>query len=100
MEMTPAEKAKLYQAIGYVESEDAPVAALPQNYVAHLLEFSLKNLSLHVKKRARGGSGDLGLGKPDVVPAGPAGKYDDVLLGELHEVLLKVTQVPASSNTK
>jgi hypothetical protein len=98
--MTPAEKAKLYEAIGYVEGENAPVAALPPNYVAHLLEFTLKNLSLHVKKRTRGGSGDLGVGKPDVVLSSAPGKYDDVLLGELHDVLLKVTQVPASSNTK
>lgn len=49
--MTPAEKQKLYAAIGYQENSSAPI--YPVTYVAKRLNFLLKNFSLAIHDEAR-----------------------------------------------
>ncbi|KAL1431458.1 hypothetical protein MTO96_014190 [Rhipicephalus appendiculatus] len=49
--MTPAEKQKLYAAIGYQENSSAPI--YPVTYVAKKLNFVLKNFSLAIHDEAR-----------------------------------------------
>lgn len=49
--MTPAEKEKLYAAIGYQENSSAPI--YPVTYVAKKLNFLLKNFSLAIHDEAR-----------------------------------------------
>ncbi|XP_054926779.1 intermembrane lipid transfer protein Vps13 isoform X4 [Dermacentor andersoni] len=49
--MTPAEKEKLYAAIGYQENSSAPI--YPVTYVAKRLNFLLKNFSLAIHDEAR-----------------------------------------------
>ncbi|CAG0918881.1 unnamed protein product [Notodromas monacha] len=82
-EMSPAEKAKLYEAIGYGEDEVILPSAYPSDYVAHLFKFSLTNLGVYVRRRVRS-HGDSS-----------ADQFENVLHGALQEVELLFKQIPA-----
>nr|XP_040227109.2 intermembrane lipid transfer protein Vps13 isoform X1 [Anopheles coluzzii] len=80
--MTPAEKAKLFQAIGYQEN-DAPTE-LPEHYVAQILEFELNSLEVSIKSE---------LSDKETV-------LNRVMLLELKNVICGVQQRPSAGAMK
>uniref|UniRef100_A0A182IQ42 Vacuolar protein sorting-associated protein 13 n=1 Tax=Anopheles atroparvus TaxID=41427 RepID=A0A182IQ42_ANOAO len=80
--MTPAEKAKLFQAIGYQES-DMPTE-LPEHYIAQILQFELNSLEVSIKSE---------LSDKETV-------LDRVMLLELKNVICGVEQRPSAGAMK
>uniref|UniRef100_A0A182NLZ6 Vacuolar protein sorting-associated protein 13 n=1 Tax=Anopheles dirus TaxID=7168 RepID=A0A182NLZ6_9DIPT len=80
--MTPAEKAKLFQAIGYQEN-DAPTE-LPEHYVAQILQFELNSLEVSIKSE---------LSDKETV-------LNRVMLLELKNVICGVEQRPSAAAMK
>ncbi|XP_052870380.1 intermembrane lipid transfer protein Vps13 [Anopheles cruzii] len=80
--MTPAEKAKLFQAIGYQEN-DVPTE-LPEHYVAQKLQFQLNSLEVSIRSDAAEDTAIL----------------NRVLLLELKSVVCGVEQRPSAAAMK
>ncbi|XP_053672745.1 intermembrane lipid transfer protein Vps13 [Anopheles nili] len=81
--MTPAEKAKLFQAIGYQEN-DMPTE-LPEHYIAQILQFELNSLQVSIKS-------DLSDKEASIL--------ERVMLLELKNVVCGVQQRPSAAAMK
>lgn len=88
--MTPEEKAKLYQAIGY--HEDGIDLQLPEEYVALTAHFNLKLLELNVRNEITHSS------KSNVDEA--TDKLQTILSLQVSGVSCEVDQRPAASGLK
>lgn len=88
--MTPEEKAKLYQAIGY--HEDGMDLQLPEEYVALTAHFNLKLLELNVRNEITHSS------KSNVDEA--TDKLQTILSLQVSGVSCEVDQRPAASGLK
>lgn len=82
--MTPAEKEKLFKAIGY--HEDGVVTELPIEYVAVVAQFKLQMLEICIR--------DDSLDKNDVTVS------DTVMSYQIHGVSCQIDQRPAASGLK
>ncbi|XP_029725509.1 intermembrane lipid transfer protein Vps13 isoform X2 [Aedes albopictus] len=88
--MTPEEKAKLFKAIGYQES-DSPTE-LPEYYVAQILQFELNSLEVSIKSEVSVGSQEK-LGSPSRL-------LERVMMLELKNVKCGVQQRPSAGALK
>ncbi|XP_058466266.1 intermembrane lipid transfer protein Vps13 isoform X2 [Malaya genurostris] len=88
--MTPEEKAKLFNAIGYHE-QDSPTE-LPEYYVAQVLQFELKSLEVSIKSEITVDSQEklLKFARP----------LERIMLLELNNVICSVQQRPSAAAMK
>uniref|UniRef100_A0A182FL84 Vacuolar protein sorting-associated protein 13 n=1 Tax=Anopheles albimanus TaxID=7167 RepID=A0A182FL84_ANOAL len=80
--MTAAEKAKLFQAIGYQEN-DIPTE-LPEHYISQMLQFELRSLEVSIKSNVSQDSKDI----------------HRIMLLELKNVAFNIEQRPSAAAVK